>query len=119
MSLNLSAKLEEILDNSFNYPESTCRQIIDFLSRYQSGSWIYPGVLKRELNICIEDAYRILSTLEQNGIVESWYEYCCGNCQHVLGTVQRFNELPDTFECEFCGTTVSTIENTINIYKVI
>ena len=80
--------------------------------------WVYPGVLKRELKISIEDAYRLLTLLEKEKAVESWYEYCCGNWEHVLGTVQRFNELPDTFECDVCGNIVSTIENTIKIYRV-
>lgn len=119
MSLDLSTQLGEILNNQFDFLTSKSEQIMELFSHYHSGSWIYPGVLKRHLNISIEDAYKMLSLLEKEGLVESWYEYCCGNCQHVLGTVQRFNELPDTFECEFCGNIVSTIENTIKIYKVI
>lgn len=119
MSLNLSTKLEKILKDKFDYSQSKSNQILDFFRNYRTGQWIYPGVLKRQLNITIEDAYKMMSLLEECGAVESWYEYCCGNCQHVLGAVQRFNELPDTFECEFCGNIVSTVENTIKIYKVI
>jgi len=83
------------------------------------GQWIYPGVLKRNLNIEIESVYKLLDLLEGKGEVESWYEYCCGHCQRVLGTVQHFNELPDSFECELCGSEMPTLENTFKIYKVL
>ena len=79
---------------------------------------IYPGVVKRQLSVSIEDSYRILSALEKAKVLESWYEYCCGHCQRVLGTVQRFNELPESFDCEVCGTHMNTMDNTIKIYKV-
>lgn len=119
MSLDLSAKLREILNNHFAFSSETTDQIINFISAFRPNNWIYPGVLKRQLNLRIEDAYRILALLEDAGLVESWYEYCCGHCQRVLGSVRRFNELPESFECDVCGSTMSTMENTIKIYKVL
>ena len=119
MSLTLLTKLEEILNNLFDYSPTTKSKIIQFFSKYHSNMWIYPGVLKRQLGMKIEDVYKLLAALEKCGFIESWYEYCCGHCQHVLGTVQRFNELPDNFECEVCGSIMPTIENTIKIYKVL
>ena len=119
MSSDLSVRLKEILSRTFNYSEHKQAEIIQFLSKYSPGYWVYPGVLKRELQIAIEDSYRILEALSDAGLVEGWYEYCCGNCQHVLGTVRQFNELPSSFECDFCGSTMNTLENTIKIYKVI
>lgn len=119
MSLDLSAKLWELLNTQFDYSEDKKREIVRFMERYKSGNWIYPGVLKRNLNIKIEDAYRLLEALEGFHAVESWYEYCCGHCQRVLGTVRRFNELPDSFECELCGNKMPTLENTFKIYKAL
>ena len=119
MSLDLSTKLREILNSNYQYSPEKTDEIINFISLYRSGMWIYPGVLKRQLNLKIEDVYRILARLEESGCVESWYEYCCGHCQRILGTVRRFNELPDEFECEVCGENMSTMDNTIKIYKVL
>ena len=115
----LSAHLEVILDSEDSLDLETKQKIISFFNFYKTGQWIYPGVLKRELGLSIDMVYNILSKLEQLNMVEGWYEYCCCHCQKVLGIVQRFNELPESFECESCGTEVSTIENTIKIYKVI
>ena len=67
----------------------------------------------------IKDVYVLLTKMEQIGLVESWYEMCCGHCQKMMGLVRRFNELPETFECENCGSNMSTLENTIKIYKVL
>lgn len=119
MSLNLLTVLETVLNNRFTFSSENNSAIIQLMSQYRPNSWIYPGVLKRQLGLKIEDVYKILSALEESGVVESWYEYCCGHCQHVLGTVQRLNELPESFECEVCGCTMPTIENTIKIYKVL
>ncbi len=119
MSLNLLAKLEEILNAQFNYDVEKKDEILVFFSTYKSKDWIYPGVIKRKLNLAIEDAYKILEALKKERVVESWYEYCCVHCQRTLGTVQHFNELPEYFECDFCGETLSSMENTIKIYRVL
>lgn len=119
MSLDLLAKLKEILNAQFNYNAEKEREILTFFSAYKSKDWIYPGVIKRKLNLAIEDVYRILEALKLDGAVESWYEYCCVHCQRTLGTVQHFNELPEFFECDFCGETLSTLENTIKIYRML
>lgn len=119
MSLDLSTKLWELLNTQFNYSEEKAKEIVCFIQNYKKGQWIYPGVLKRNLDIKIEDVYRLLERLEEAKEVEGWYEYCCGHCQHSLGTVRQFNELPDSFECEICGSRMPTLENTFKIYKVI
>ena len=119
MSLSLLAKLEEILNAEFNYDTKKKHEIIDFFSLFKPKDWIYPGVIKRRLNLAIEDAYKILEALKSEGIIESWYEYCCVHCQRTLGTVQYFNELPEYFECDFCGEILNAMENTIKIYRVL
>ena len=119
MSLDSLEKLKEVLNTQFDFSDTEKSRMTAFLSHYKSGYWIYPGVLKREFHISISTVYKMLEELVKAGVVEGWYEYCCGNCQHVLGTVRRFNELPDTFECDNCGSTVITMENIIKIYRVL
>ena len=122
MSCDILMRLSEILNNDFSYSPEINAKVINLLSMYSSKPskcWIYPGTVKRNTGMDIIDVYKLLSELEQCGFVESWYEMCCGHCQRMMGQVRRFNELPETFECENCGETMQTLENTIKIYKAL
>jgi hypothetical protein len=114
----LLTQLDGILHDKYTFSETRNQEILAFFNRYSSGEWIYPGVIKRHLSMPIDTVYKLLSELEVRGAVESWYEYCCGHCQRVLGTVQVFNQLPEYFDCEVCGAHMNTMDNTIKIYKV-
>ena len=63
--------------------------------------------------------YSILSDMENEGILQSYYELYCSHCQKSMGVVRLFNELPETFMCELCNEELATLENTILIYKVV
>ena len=78
-----------------------------FLS-YKKDMWLYPGVLIRNL---IE--------LEKIGILKCYYELYCWQCQKSMGTVETFNEIPETFVCDDCDRELNGIENVYVIYKVI
>lgn len=117
--LTLSVALRITLEEESRYSSEEIEKIIKVFSRYHAKDWIYPGAIKRQLKFKIEDVYHILNALEKTGVIEGWYELCCGHCQRVLGTVKRFNELPPEFTCELCDTTLNTMENTIKIYKVL
>lgn len=97
----------------------TTNDVLEFLKYYNLNSWIYPGVLKRKFNLAIEDVYGILADMEKAGIVQSYYELYCGRCQKSMGTVRLFNELPESFICELCDEELTTLDNTMLIYKVI
>lgn len=60
-----------------------------------------------------------LVELEQQNIIQSYYELYCSHCQKSMGTVELFNELPEFFECELCHAQLPALENAILIYKVI
>lgn len=119
MSDTFVKQLREILSRTFNYTEERLEKIVSFLSVYKRGQWIYPGMLKRDLHIPIEDSYKILEALVSGGFLEGWYEFNCCNCQRTLGTVRYFNELPTVLNCEFCNLNMNTMENTVKIYKVV
>ncbi len=92
--------------------------LIDFFRNYKKNMWIYPGVLKRKFSLSLPEIYDFLSELEKQNILQSYYELYCSNCQKSMGTVQLFNELPDTFECELCHSELSSLENSFLIYLV-
>ncbi len=93
--------------------------LIDFFRCYKVNMWIYPGVLKRKFSLSLSDIYAFLSALEERGILLSYYELYCSNCQKSMGIVRLFNELPDSFECELCHCELPALENSFLIYKVI
>lgn len=93
--------------------------LVNFFKNYKVNMWIYPGVLKRKFSLSIPEIYAFLSALEEQGVLQSYYELYCSNCQKSMGTVQLFNELPETFECELCHGELPALENSFLIYKVI
>lgn len=93
--------------------------LTDFFKDYRINMWIYPGVLKRKFSLSLPEIYEFLSALEKEGILQSYYELYCSNCQKSMGTVRLFNELPESFECELCHSELPTLENSFLIYKVI
>lgn len=93
--------------------------ILDFFKHYRKNMWIYPGVLKRRFSLELSDVYAFLYELEEQKILQSYYELYCSQYQKSMGTVELFNELPDFFECELCHTQLPALENAILIYKVI
>lgn len=94
-------------------------EIATFFSTYTPGKWLYPGVLVRRYHLTTIQAYSLLDFLEQESVLESYYELSCGSCQKTTGTVYRtISELPNTFCCESCSKTNSAMENASIIYKV-
>ena len=81
--------------------------LTNFFKNYRKNMWIIPEI------------YDFLSELEKQGILQSYYELYCSNCQKSMGTVRLFNELPETFECELCHSELSSIENSFLIYMVV
>lgn len=93
---------------------------LDLVGSYKTGSWIYPGVIKRKLNLSISDTYQILSLLDRNDFLESRYEMTCPNCQHTSGEIcEVINQLPEFFYCEMCNTEQIVLESAMLIYKVV
>lgn len=82
--------------------------------------WLYPGVFKRRTGIPMGKTYDILSLLEEERILDGYYELYCSQCQKSSGVVVKaFNEIPETFVCEVCLNELPGVENAVLIYKVI
>ena len=117
MLSNTLLQIEAIIQEKLN--KETADEFLKFMKTYRKGMWIYPGVIKRKFSLSMSDVYNILTAMEKIGVLQSYYEMCCDKCQKSVGTVKLFNELPDSFCCEMCGNELSTLENTILIYKVV
>lgn len=118
MLSNTLSIIEMTLYKTKNNEESV-PDILDFFKHYKKGMWVYPGVLKRKFSLELSNVYAILSDLEKQGIVKSYYELYCSQCQKSMGTVEVFNEIPEFFECELCHSDLFGLENAFLIYKVI
>lgn len=110
-------QIEAIVHEKLN--KETANDFLRFMKAYRKDMWLYPGVIKRKFSLSMSQVYDILSQMEEKGLLQSYYEMCCGKCQKSIGTVKLFNELPDEFYCEMCGDKLPTLENTILVYKVI
>ncbi len=114
LSIGLSNELESGLD-TFQY-----EKLIRLFSGYDTGMWLYPGVIKRKIGLSTEKTYEILRLMEKAQLIEGFYELGCGNCQHSTGIIYKtFNQLPECFQCELCHKELPAIENAVLIYKVI
>lgn len=118
MLLNTLSIIETVIQNKLNNSVDALA-ILEFFKHYKKNMWIYPGVLKRRFSLDLVEIYILLSELEKYGILKSYYELYCSQCQKSMGTVEVFNELPDFFECELCHIQLLALENTLLIYKVI
>lgn len=117
MLLTTLLQIEPILAKQLN--KETTEAVLTFLKNYKYGHFVYPGVFKRRFNIPIEKIYSIFNEMENIGVLQSYYELVCGNCQKSIGTIRLFNELPDTFTCEICGEELETLSNSVLIYQVV
>lgn len=121
MLSNISVPIEKIV-SEFILDEKKAQDITNFLKLYKSRSWIYPGVLKRRYNINIIDVYKFLGGLEEAGYIKGYYEIYCGSCNRHSGVEEVFETLasiPETVECENCGSEILSLRNAILIYKVL
>ena len=110
--------IETAIKNKLN-DHAKAAEILAFFKHYRKDTWIYPGVLKRRFPLTLSEIYDFLSELEQQGILQSYYELYCGHCQKSMGLVRLFNELPETFECELCHSELPALENAVLVYKVV
>lgn len=118
MLLNTLSIIESTINKQIN-DKVDITAFLDFFKHYKKGMWIYPGLLKRKFSLSLPEIYIFLSELEKQGVLQSYYELYCSNCQKSMGSVQLFNELPETFECELCHCELDTLENAFLIYRVI
>ena len=119
MLSNTLSSIKKIIQEQMKNKSIDINKLLAFFSNYKKGEWIYPGVLKRQFALKIQDVYLLLYLLEKQDIVQNYYELYCSHCQKSMGIVELFSDLPETFECEICHSELSTLENSFLIYKVI
>lgn len=119
MSLNISSILEYAFKER-GLPFDKQINFISFFKRFKLNSWIYPGVIKRKVNIPISDVYFLLNELEKYGILKSYFEVVCHECNKVEGEIyESIDDIPEFVVCENCDREIIAIKNAFMIFKVI
>ena len=94
---------------------------LSFMGQYQSGDWIYPNALHRELKIALKDIYSALEVFVDVGLTEQYLEIYCPNCQRFTGNIYKTAlEIPEIVNCVHCDCEIITpLQHAIIIYKVL
>lgn len=117
---NILSLLETWLEDEQVISKEHWRLLSDLLRNYKAGELIYPGVIVRKLSITAIDAYRILEVMKKHELVEPNYELYCHDCNRFTTDIYRsLDDMPEEFECECCGASLNSMENSIVIYRVL
>lgn len=114
------AKIETLINQNELMNNIDSKKVSNLLNHYKKDMWIYPSVLKRKLQVDIKTAYSILNLLEDQDLIERYYELYCFDCQHSTGLLKKtMNEIPDEFECDTCQRTLFALENCRVVFVVV
>lgn len=114
------AKIEALINQNELINNVDSKKVSNLLNYYKKDMWIYPSVLKRKLQVDIKTAYSILNLLEDQDLIERYYELYCFDCQRSTGLLKKtMNEIPDEFECDTCQRTLFALENCRVVFVVV
>lgn len=120
MSPDILMKIEQLLLNKGILDNSLLEKFMLKIKAYKKGMWVYPGALKRHLGVSSQVIYNALNVLKQDGFLETYCEVFCPKCSKTSGEVfATITEIPEEIYCETCNEEISSIDNTITIYKVV
>ena len=78
--------------------------VIDTLKKHKKEKVIYPGTLRKECNLSIEEIYKVLYTLSKKGLLREVLELQCPQCKNTTGAIyETISEVPDEIICPRCG----------------
>ena len=100
-----------------------CRMILE--TKYKAGDIVFPSAIGRMLGISVGDAYRVLESCKNDGLVRVLYMMRCPICGTIFG--RRFYSLNEVTEyvddcygevaCEHCDQYfVPKIDDNIVVY---
>ena len=95
--------------------------VVQFLSRYHSGQFIYPNAMRRELKCDIRIAYEILELCRENELLKPCLEIYCPYCQRFTGDIYEvIGDIPEEVGCVHCDNVVENpLAHAIVIYEVL
>lgn len=80
---------------------------------------VYPSSISRNLNISIDEAFILLNSLMEEGVLEKVYEFRCPDTDYrELFRGESYINLPVKIICEDCGEEFILRDNLYVIYEV-
>lgn len=78
--------------------------VIDTLKKHKKEKVIYPGTLRKECDLSIEEIYKMLYVLSKKGLLREVLELRCPQCKNATGIIyETISEVPDEIICPCCG----------------
>ncbi len=113
----LQEKIKEVLGSS---KSKSYKRFEALSAHYKKGMWLYLSVIQRLVKIDADQAYKLLKTLEEYGVLKRYYKPICCKCHRSTSECyDAAGEMPHSFECECCGFENVSADTTISVYKVL
>ena len=78
--------------------------VIDTLKKHKKEKIIYPGTLREECNLDIEEIYKVLHVLSKKRLLSEILEPWCPQCKSATSIIcETISEVPDEMICPHCG----------------
>ncbi len=120
MLQNVLSQLETPLLESGLISKDKIAILLNHLGSYNPNTLLFPGTLKRRLNIPMLDAYKILYQLQIMGVVQRVYEPYCHCCDVFYDqTFKSLKEIPRHACCPQCGSNFNLATDIIVVFEVI
>jgi hypothetical protein len=94
-------------------------KLITLLKNYEKNRIVYPGTIKRHLNISMKESYEVLNILLKEGILSMCFEVYCNSCEKFQNNIyDNVKDIPEDLTCEYCGHEFNRLEDSIVVYKI-
>lgn len=99
-------------------PEKT-QTVLNALEKIEKGKIIYPGALRIECKMSMEEIYKVLYTYSRKGFLDEVMELWCPQCKSATGVVyETISDVPDEIVCPVCRDRVQfPLEHALVVYR--
>ena len=93
--------------------------VIDALKKHKKEKVIYPGTLREECDLDIEEIYEVLHVLSKKRLLSEILELWCPQCKSATGIIYKtISEVPDEMICPHCGGRIQfPLEHALVVYQ--
>lgn len=95
-------------------------ELIKLFTKFKPDDIVYPGLLKRTLDINLECSYLILKDIECLDVIHKVFIVKCSSCGHLHNDLfNSFNEATTSIEyCYKCGEEINSLDSIELIFRV-
>lgn len=117
---NILSNIEQVIRDLNLINEQQLQILLNILGRLHLDDYLYPGVIKRQLQVDSVMAYKLLSVIEQQGFIKACFEIVCFACNKTTGEIyDSIAEIPSEIYCPCCERELNAMENAVLIFRVV